>query len=117
MRSILERYDYEISETVGQLDSEIIVADLEAGFPVTIRVAGPYGNGHFVNIVGHDHLKNHGTRRLYVVVHDPMHGYYQGSANSLGYAIRLLDLRGGRLQNYPATWTHSYRYFPKDYDD
>lgn len=110
MEPILRRFGYRIDESFGPLSASEIVDDIRQGYPVTIRVEGPYGGGHFINIVGFDYLENNGQRRLELMIHDPMHGFYVGSSSSMGYSVSYSKLIRGRLIDYDADWTHSYRY-------
>lgn len=110
MAPIMRRFGFRIDESFGPLSATEIVDDIRLGYPVTIRVEGPYGGGHFINIVGFDYLENNGRQRLELMIHDPMHGFYVGSSSSMGYSVSYNKLIRGNLTDYDADWTHSYRY-------
>lgn len=92
----------------GTVPFDRMKREIDAGRPVLIRVESPFGEGHFVVLVGYDIARVDATGEIlrHVLVSDPMYGYYR-NRQDFGYAVRWKELLAGRLQDYRANWTHT----------
>jgi len=113
LKQIYNHFDIDPEYIDGRVNVKNIMESLDDGYPVTVRIESKLGNGHFVNIVGYDLMENMGERRLYVMVHDPMYGYYHGDPSDMGYSIDYRDFKAGIMINYYSKWTHTVLYYDK----
>lgn len=84
----------------GSLPSSTVAGEIQAGFPLCIRVQWSTGGGHFLLISG---ALQGSDGQDYVVLSDPIYG-------ESSYAIS--DLTSGNYTHDGGTWTHTYRTQP-----
>lgn len=98
----------------GPISWSLMRHELDEGDPVTVGIRGGFGPGHVVNIVGYQILRHRetGDERVYLNVHDPMNGYYEGENGSAGYMLAYDDMRAGNWRDMHILWDSTMLYDP-----